>query len=233
MVNKSSVRDSNKEHYKECIRLRKQGLSYTEIQQIIPIAKSTLQNWLVLAGLTITQEHLEIQLQKRIEKRQAAVEASKITRDRRLDIQLQRFIQEYKVFLEDPFFVGGVMLYEAEGSKYNGCTLSNSDYRVILMFVCFLERYFSLKRQINMRFRVYIHETRRNDLKKIKGFWSKKLQIPIESIALSWKKNIVTHRRDNVDYVGQLTVSVSGVPILTRKLLSISSIILKRYCRVV
>lgn len=233
MVNKSSVRDSNKEYFKECIRLRKQGLSYSEIQKIIPVAKSTLQNWLVLAGLTLTQEHLEIQLQKRLEKRQAAIEASKITRSRRLDNELQKFSQEFKIFLNDPFFVGGIMLYEAEGSKNNSCVLSNSDYRVIIMFVRFLERYFSLDRVKNMHFRVYIHEIRSNDLEKIKGFWAKKLHIPIESIALSWKKNIVTHRRNNPDYVGQLTVSVSSVSFLTRKLLFMSSIILKKYCGVV
>lgn len=232
MVNKSSVRNINKERFKQCIALRKQGLSYTEIRQIIPVAKSTLQNWLTLAGLTLTEEHLQIQLRKRLEKRQFAIEASRITRSKKAETELHEFIQEFKKFLNDPFFVAGIILYEAEGSK-SQCVLSNSDYRVMQMFVKFMEKYFLLDRTRNMHFRVYIHETRSNDLDKIKGFWSKKLQVPANNIALSWKKNIVTHRRTNGEYVGQLAVFISGVPFLSRKLLFMSGIILKRYCRVV
>ena len=232
MVNKSSIRFANKGSFKRCVELRKQGLSYSEIRQIVSVPKSTLQNWLVLAGLTLTHEHLQIQLQKRLEKRQAATEASKITRAKKADLEIQRFVQEYKQFLNDPFFVGGIVLYEAEGSK-SQCVLSNSDYRVMIMFVRFLERYFSLDRMKNLHFRVYIHEVRSNDLEKIKGFWAKKLHIPVEHIALSWKKNVVTRRRINPDYVGQLSVFVSGIPFLTRKFLYISSIILKKYCGVV
>lgn len=232
MVNKSSVRSSNKDKFRQCIRLRKQGLSYSEIRQAVPIAKSTLQNWLVLAGLTLTQEHLQIQLQKRLDKRHTATEASKITRAKKADQEIHRFVQKYKKFLNDPLFVAGIILYEAEGSKSN-CSLSNSDYRVIQMFVIFMERYFLLDRMKNMRFRMYIHEIRKSDLEKIRCFWSKKLNIHKESIALSWKKNVVTKRRENADYVGQLSVSISGVPYLTRKLQFFSSIILKKYCRVV
>lgn len=232
MVNKSSIRFSNSDKFRKCIKLRRQGLSYGEIREVVPVAKSTLQNWLTLAGLTLTKEHLQIQLKKRLEKRQAATEASRITRSKKAEQEIHRCVQEFKEFLSDPFFVAGVILYEAEGSK-NQCVLSNSDYRVMQLFVRFLEKYFYLDRKKNMHFRVYIHETRSSDLDKIKGFWSKKIRIPVEYIALSWKKNIVTRRRANADYVGQLSVFVSGIPFLTRKLLFISSIILKKYCRVV
>lgn len=233
MVNKSSIRSSNKQRFKQCIKLRKQGLSYSEIRQKVPIAKSTLQNWLTLAGLTLTQEHLQIQLHKRLEKRQAAIEASRITRTKKADKEINAFVQEYKKFLNDPFFISGLMLYEAEGSKDGNCRFSNSDYRLIQMFVKFMEKYFLLNRKRNMHFRVYIHETRKDDLEKIMWFWSKKLDVSRDKFSLSWKKNIVTSRRTNVDYVGQLSVGVSGIPFLTRKLRFISSIIIKKYCRVV
>lgn len=232
MYNKSSVRAKNTDKFKQCVELRKKGFSYSEIRELIPVAKSTLQNWLMLAGLTLTREHLQIQLKKRLEKRQAAVEASRITRINKIDVEICRFVQEYKKFLDDPFFVGGIMLYEAEGSKKN-CRFSNSDYRLIQMFIRFIEKYFLLNRMENMYFRVYIHENRNNDLEKIKGFWSKKLDVPLSKFFLSWKKNVVAHRRTNADYVGQMSVGVSGIPFLTRKLLFLSSIILKRYCRVV
>ncbi len=232
MVTRYSIRKRNEEKFKKCIELRKQGLSYSEIRKEVFIAKSTLQNWLVLAGLTLTQEHLQIQLKKRLEKKQIAVEASKITRAKNAEREISKFVQEYKQFLNDPLFVSGVVLYEAEGSK-SDCKLSNSDYRVILMFITFLEKYFRLDRLKNMHFRVYIHETRSRDLKKIMSFWSKKLHIAETSIALSWKRNIVAHRKTNNDYVGQISVLMTGIPFLTRKLLFMSSIILTRYCRVV
>lgn len=186
-----------------------------------------------MAGLTLTKEHLQIQLRKRLEKRQAAIEASRITRAKKADLEIHRFVQVYKKFFNDPFFVAGIMLYEAEGSKDSSCVLSNSDYRVMQVFVKFMEKYFSLDRMKDMHFRIYIHETRSSDLMKIKGFWSKKLLIPVEYFALSWKKNIITRRRTNVDYVGQVSVYISGLQFLTRKLSVISSIMLKKYCRVV
>lgn len=232
MVNESSIRSSNKQRFKQCIKLRKQGLSYSEIRQIVSVAKSTLQNWLAFAGLTLTQEHLQIQLRKRLEKREAAIEASRITRAKKADLETHKFVQKFRKYLDDPFFVGSIMLYEAEGSKSN-CRFSNSDYRLIQMFIRFIERYFLLNRKRNMHFRVYIHETRRDDLEKIMWFWSKKLDISRDKFSLSWKKNIVTNRRTNADYVGQLSVGISGIPFLTRKLLLISGIILKKYCRVV
>jgi transposase len=67
MINNGSVRFKNKEKFKRCIQLRKQGLSYREIRKIVPVAKSTLQNWLTSAGLTLRKEHLEIQVRKRLE----------------------------------------------------------------------------------------------------------------------------------------------------------------------
>lgn len=232
MLNKSSVRSTNRDNFKRCIELRKQGLSYSEIMRQVPIAKSTLNNWLALAGLTLTAEHLNIQRTKRLQNHVIATEASRITRAKKAELEIRNSVQKYKNFLNDPFFVGGIMLYEAEGSKGN-CTFSNSDYRVIQMFVIFMERYFLLDRMKNMRFRLYIHEIRKMDLKRIKSFWAKKLDIPGSVIVLSWKRNIVTRQRENLNYVGQLSVSILGVSYLARKLQFLSSIIFKKYCRIV
>lgn len=232
MINKSSVRSSNKEKFYKCIELRKQGLSYSEIRKIVPLAKSTLNNWLTLAGLTLSKEHLKIQAKKRLENHVIATEASRVTRARKAESEINKFIQEFKIFLNDPFFVAGVMLYEAEGSKAD-FRFSNSDYRMIQLFVNFLEKYFSLNRKVNMRFNLYIHATRKEDLEKIKNFWAKKLLLDKDAFVIRWKNNIVTHRRNNPDYVGQILVRAAGIPYSTRKILALSDIILKKYCRVV
>ncbi|MFH1971332.1 MAG: hypothetical protein ABIJ05_03040 [Patescibacteria group bacterium] len=217
--------------YKKVIELRKKEYSYTEIRRETGLAKSTIQNWLTYAGLTLSKEHLEIQAKKRIENCLIATEASKRIRAQRKEADIQDFIMENKKYLVDPFFVSGIMLYEAEGTKGDNNGFSNSDFRLILTYVRFLEKYFALDRNKDMVFRLYIHETRKNDLLKIVKFWSKKISISSDKIKLSWKHNIVVKRRFNSDYLGQFEVRVRGAHHFTSKLLSISDIILGKLLR--
>jgi len=139
-----------------------------------------------------------------------------------------RFLNDIKKYFKDPFFVGGIMLYEAEGRKSGSCGFSNSDYRVSIAFKKFLEKYLKLK-NFNFTYRIYVHDTRKNDLERIKNFWAKKLIIKKNLIRISWKHNIVTKRRFNMNYVGQLEIRIVKCPYLSRKLLAASGIILKQY----
>lgn len=230
---KGSIRIKNRRKFERCIELRKSGLSYSEIQNIIPVAKSTLQNWLAFSGLTLTKEHLEIQLRKSLDKRQAAVEASKLTRKRRKEKEIRNFIGHTRKFLEEPLFITGAILYEGEGTKNGSCTFSNSDYRLTESFLAFVEKYFELDRQRNIRYRVYIHETRKRDMRRIINFWSRKLRIPEELIKTAWKRNKIVGRRDNKDYVGQMAITVHSVSYLIGKLRAVSDIIMRKYCGVV
>lgn len=231
MITKGSVRRKSVEVFRKVIELRKKEYSYTEIRKETGIAKSTINNWLSLAGLTLSKEHLQIQAKKRIENHVIATEASKRTRAKRREEIIQDFVIENRNNLDDPFFVAGVMLYEAEGSKQSN-SFSNSDFRLILLYIRFLEKYVLLNRNSDMGFRLYIHETRRKDLQRIKNFWSKKLGINPDIIKVSWKRNIVTKRRFNLDYEGQMSVKVIGVKQFIGKILTISDIILSRYSRV-
>ena len=226
MINKSSIRTKNKGRFAQCIKLRKQGLSYREIKDIVPVSKSTLNNWLTLAGLTMKKEHLEIQTNKRIANKNLGTEASKITRKRNKENSIQKSISQLRKNFNKPDFTLGLMLYEAEGNKKGSCRFSNSDYRLIIVFIKFIERYFKLDKKSNMKLSLYIHETRKNDLQKIKNFWSKRLNSHIDHIY--WKKNIIAQRRNNPDYLGQISVEFRGEKYLTEKLLAISDIILKQ-----
>ena len=191
-----------------------------------------MQNWLTLAGLTYTKEHLQIQTRKRLEKQEAATLGSKITRRKRSEKEVQAFIQRSRKYLDDPFFVAGILLYEAEGSKGSSFEFSNSDYRLILTFLNFLKKYKILNTDINLRFRLYIHETRKKDLPRIIIFWSKKLSIKPDIIKISWKHNKIVKRRSNLDYTGQFDLRSVGISHLTRKLIAVSDIILRKYQRI-
>jgi len=231
MINKGSVRRKSAEIFKRVIELRKREYSYTEIKKETGVAKSTINNWLTLAGLTLAKEHLQIQAKKRVENHVIATEASKITRARRKEADIQNFIMKSKKYLDDPFFNYGLALYESEGSKGTYCKFSNSDYRLIQTFLRFIERYFLLNRNNNMTFDLYIHEARNKDLDRIKSFWSSRINISPDKFRVYWKKNKIVGRKQNMDYVGQILVGVHGEKVFGSKLLAISDIILRKYLR--
>jgi len=229
VVNKSTVRPKNKERFAKCVELRRLGFSYSEIREKVSVSKSTLQNWLTLAGLTLTKEHLEIQLKKSVEKRAAATLASKITRARKRDKEVSQAVAKLQKYIGEELFIYGIALYEAEGSKQDECRFSNSDWRLIKLFDKFIRTYFGDETKLDLKYSVFIHESRRGDLDRIKSFWSRKLQVPKDRFPVYWKKNKIVRKRTNKDYVGQIQVRVAGVSYLTRKLLAISDIIASQH----
>jgi hypothetical protein len=232
MITKFAVRKKNHDNFIRVISLRKQGHSYSEIMKLVPVAKSTINNWITLVGLNLSQEHLQIQTKKRLENYKIGTVASKITRAKNKELDIQRFIQNIKEYLNDPFFVSGIMMYEAEGSKGNSNSFSNSDFRLTLAYMNFIKKYFLIDINKDLRFRIYVHEVRKTDLQRIVNFWSKKMHINRNLFKISWKHNLVTKRRMNLDYVGQLTIAVRGVRHFTGKMLAISDIILEKYQRI-
>ena len=157
------------ELYKQVIQLRKQEHSYSQIRRETGLAKSTINNWLTYAGLTLSKEHLKIQAIKRLENHAIATEASKKTRLRRKEAEIMNILNSHKQHFGDPFFNYGLALFEAEGNKDTSCRFSNSDFRLIQTFIKFIERYFSPVKDMNMAFHLYIHETRKKDLLKNKA----------------------------------------------------------------
>lgn len=227
MITKISARAGNKEKYTRCIELRKQGLSYSEIRKEVLVAKSTLNNWLTLAGLTITKEHLEIQLNKRLSNRPSsyiANEASRLIRKEKTQRAIDDFLRRFDLKELDNLLIGGCLLYQAEGSK-DDCHFSNSDYRVILYFLKFLETYFSRNRNRDLSFDLYIHVNRQQDLNRILNFWSDKLIISKERIKVFWKQHTATVKH-NVDYVGQMRVRALKGNTTCKQILALSDIIL-------
>ena len=164
MLTRFSVRRKSKDVFQKVITLRKLGYSYSEIIKETGVAKSTINSWITFAGLNLSPEHMQIQLKKRVQNHVLGTLASKITRLKRRDEDVQNFISEQKVNFNDPLFVAGVMLYEAEGTKSYSNGFSNSDFRLINLYIKFLEKYFRLSKKENMSFRLYIHEIRKSDL---------------------------------------------------------------------
>lgn len=222
-----SVRHKNSENYLRCLELRKRGLSYSEIRKEVPVAKSTLHGWLRASGLTLGADHQLIQARKRVENWRTGVEAAKVTRSQRAKATISEFLSKNQGQLWDPLFLAGAVLYQAEGSKSGNCMFSNSDYRLVQLFVAFISHKIINNPAISLNFRLYLHQSRRSELNRILIFWSEKLRIKPQAISVSWKKNIIKKRRTNSDYVGQMSVTVIGGKLVAKKILAASDIIIK------
>lgn len=230
VVNKGSVRRKSKEIFQKVIALRKQGHSYSEIIKETGVAKSTINCWITFAGLNLSQEHLQIQARKRLENHAIATEAAKITKKIHRENDIQKFVQSMKKYFDDPLFVAAVMLYEAEGAKTMANGFSNSDYKVVVAYLNFLKKYL-LVEENDITYRLYVHEVRKEDLPRITRFWAKKLSVRPEDFRISWKHNIVSKKRVNLDYVGQAEIRIIGQTHFIGKISAISDIILDRFSK--
>ena len=227
-----SIRNKNKVKFNEVVEYRNNGLSYSEIRNKTGLAKSTINNWLRYSGLTLTADHLSIQKRKRLENWKSGVEAAKIIRNERYNKYIGEFLHKVESSMEDPLLIAGSIAYQAEGSKSNSCTFANSDYRLIKLFTNFMEQYFDVNKVENLRYRLYIHEVRKNDLERITNFWADKLGILNKEFRISWKTNIIKRKRNNTDYVGLIGVVVVGKKLILKKILALSGIIVEKYCGV-
>ena len=111
LTRKKFSRRKSFELYKQVIQLRRKEYSYSEIRDETGLAKSTINNWLTYAGLTLSKEHLDIQAKKRLENHTIATEASKRTRLRRKMADIQNFLNSYKQYFGDPLFNYGLALF--------------------------------------------------------------------------------------------------------------------------
>lgn len=138
---KKFSRRKNNDVYRKVITLRKEMHTYSEIIKETGVSKSTISTWLSHAGLTLTKEQLQIQRRKRVMNYVIATEAARVTKAKRSEREVNLFISQMRDHFSDPFFVAGIMLYEAEGRKVDNFEFSNSDYRLHQVFLRFLRRY--------------------------------------------------------------------------------------------
>ena len=123
----------------QAIQLRKEGKTYSEILSEIPIAKSTLSDWLKSVQLATPQK-------QRITKKRksAALRGAQVRHQNRISeveaLEKQGFIDVNRLSARELWLIG-VALYWAEGSKQydhspsTGVTFNNSDARMLLVFL--------------------------------------------------------------------------------------------------
>jgi len=147
--------------------LRRLGLTYGEIRQIIPVPKGTLSCWCRDIVLSETQVAA---IKARMPGRKGV--PADTQRKRRLEIQRIRHHAELFAAgrLHDPFFVAGTVLYWAEGSKTRSeLSLSNADPRLLRTFIAWVRRYHGDDREFVLKINLHAD----NDEPGARRYWAR------------------------------------------------------------
>lgn len=199
---------------KQAIKLRKSGLSYNEILLEVPVAKSTLSLWLRSVGLSKRQK------QKLTAKRKTAqLKGAESMRRQRLmlteEIKTNARKKVRKISSRELWLIG-TALYWAEGSKAKENNVServrfgNSDPRMLRIFLRWLTDTCKFVLQ-DIKFEIYIHKSSVNNIERVKMFWAKEMNVPLNLLqTVYFKKNNPKTRKSNVDadYFGLLRIIV-------------------------
>ncbi|MDB5265803.1 MAG: hypothetical protein JWM39_516 [Parcubacteria group bacterium] len=203
--------------------MRKEGKTYSEICNELTIAKSTLSLWLRAVELSKPQE------QRITEKRtQAAARGGKARHDTRIkEIEYSNIagIESIGKLTPRELWLIGIALHWAEGSKQNerslsaGIVFSNSDYRMVQVFLLWLGLFKVLDEDII--FELYVHASRKEEIELFKGWWSERLAVPIENLSRIYLKqgNPQTRRTNTEDlYHGLIRIKVKKSTAMNRNI---------------
>jgi hypothetical protein len=212
-----------KSYLKErAVELRKNGLTYREIMEQIPIAKSTLSDWLRSVGLS--KEQKQILTAKRLAARQLGAQAKHAQRIAQTEEIMEVAKEDVGVISQRELWLIGVMLYWAEGSKEkeyrpgSRASFTNSDPDMIRIFLRWLIEVCN-KDLSDITFDIYIHELHRHRTEEIINFWAKTIHCDASDFQhIYYKKGNPKTLRKNVgiSYHGIIKINVKSSSKLTR-----------------
>ena len=131
--------------------LRKEGLSYREIQMQLGVSKSTLCDWFKNEEWSKHVKHKNnssniILIKDRMLKLNEA-------RSKKLSALYDRAekeaVAEFELYKGEPLFMAGLMLYAGEGDKVTrfNIRMSNCEFYLHKFFISFSEKYLDFKRE--------------------------------------------------------------------------------------
>lgn len=168
---------------KKALLLRKQGLSYRQINERLHIPKSTLSGWLAPHDWSKNiKESLTVESTA-----QARIHIKKLnkTRDKALKSVYRQSkreaVSEYLVLKYHPLFIAGLMLYWGEGDKSTKSAshvrLGNVDPNLLRVYITFLHELCGVQIE---KIWVGVHIYEDLDENMCVQYWSKILGIPAE-----------------------------------------------------
>ncbi len=196
------------------VKMRKQGKTYNEILNEVPVAKSTLSLWLREVGLSKGQKQTLTDKRVAAQKRGAA---------RRHEMRLVKTAEIHRLCKKDiksiskrELFLVGIALYWAEGSKSTGnktgvmVDFGNSDPQMLKLFIKWL-RTFANVTSDDFTLRLHLHENHKSRESEIIKTWSEELGESKNLFTKTlYKKHNPKTNRTKVDnsYIGLVSVRV-------------------------
>lgn len=202
------------------IKLRKEGKSYSEILEEVPVAKSTLSIWLRDIGLATPQAQKITE--KRIAGQKRGAEAKRAQRRLLQQEIYSRAENDLGLITQRDLFILGTALYWAEGSKeYDyrpGSTMgfTNEDPEMVNTFMTFLCTSLNVE-PARIRCEIYIHVDRILEKERILKFWCERTGLPKTSFRIYLKRNSrSTKDSKGIDYNGTMRIKVESSSDLVR-----------------
>jgi transposase len=195
----------------KAIALRREGYSYREIREQVPVSKSSLSLW--LRDIDLTEEHRERLARLKVEGSNKAGKTNQARRIAREQHNLKRAAAQIPSLAESELFVAGLVAYWAEGAKtkpwrrQNSVSFINSDAEMIRLFLSWL-RLVAVPPD-DLVYYLSIHESA--DLDAAHAFWTS----VVASSPEQWRRPVLKRHkakttRKNVgdEYHGCLVVYV-------------------------
>lgn len=149
--------------------LRAEAWTLADIAAELGVAKSSVSLWVRDVEFVPQPRRAARRREPNVLQRRKAEEIERLR---------QEGVERIGQLSEREFLVAGTALYAGEGSKGDGhITFPNSDPRMILFFVTWLRRFFSVD-ESRLRLRLYLHEGL--DLEAANAFWSGLTGIPTD-----------------------------------------------------
>ena len=191
----------------KAIKLRKHGLSYNEILQKVPVAKSTISLWCRYVKLAPAQiKKLESgRITKNALKGIIAIQNMFWRRRCESFLSGVNMLKSKSLANKNSRFIAGLMLYWAEGNKKSKAAIANSDPRIIRFTVSWLKEFWDVS---PAQIKVHLHIHSGQNENQMISYWSSLTNIPLENFGKSFVKPEGSGYRKNILYNGTVKIEV-------------------------
>ena len=205
----------------EARRLRQMGYSIRQIEHNLRVSRASVSTWVRDVQLSEDQK-------KELKKRNPALNGDPKKYRQLGSISIKKYAlhlrEQYQeegralARQNDPYFIAGIMLYWAEGSKSrNSIMIGNTDVNLMKFFVKFLLNFFDIKEK-DFVLRLYCHLNNGITLDQIEKYWMTQLGLTEGHLNKTYieQKRIVTGKRKNIHKYGVCNIAVHRTDIVQK-----------------
>lgn len=185
-------------------KLRTTGLSYKEIGEVLKVSKSAARIW--SKDIVLKKELKDKLYNKQI----SIITSGKFGSRERRKKQVEDIIKfaEKEIGLPigfDTFRLFGAAIYWAEGSKTKHFAITNSDPKLIVFMVKWIDKVFGINPK-EIKAQLNIHKEQSEV--EIKKYWSKITDIPLLNFGKTFIKPAGKNYRKNKLYFGTIRIRI-------------------------